>query len=66
MEMFDYSRTERIDDNIHWMMKFFDKAKVERPVIGDKVTIGYTSYGDYFTYLDVNGIEVWYGKMSTP
>lgn len=64
--MFDYSRTEKIADNVHWMMKFFDKAGVSRPVLGDRVTIDYTSWGDYFTCLYVNGISVWAGKLSTP
>ena len=66
MEMFEYSRTEKIDDNIHWIMAFFDKAGVNRPAIGDRVTISYYSWGDYYTCLEVNGVDVWQGKLSTP
>jgi hypothetical protein len=66
MEMFEYSRNEIISTPDHWMLRFFDKAGIKRPVLGDLVTIHYYSYGDYFTSLSVNGMFKWAGKLSTP
>jgi hypothetical protein len=66
MEMFEYSRNEIVSASNDWMLKFFDKAGISRPVLGDLVTIHYYSYGNSFTNLSVNGMTKWAGKLSTP
>jgi hypothetical protein len=66
MEMFEYARNEIISASNDWVLNFFDKAGITRPVMGDYVRIEYYSWGDYFTSLSINGNLKWSGKLSTP
>ncbi len=65
MELYDYSQTfgpQEITD----YSKYFDKAQIKIPEIKKDFTIHFTSWGDYFTDIEVDGKTIWSGRLSRP